>query len=59
MARRKRSKETLELEPPWAEYRKQEQIQQAVDPVRLKAERERCRQLLDGSISWAELLGER
>ena len=59
MARRKRSKETLELEPPWAEYRKQEQIQQAVDPVRLKAERDRCCQLLDGTISWQELLGQK
>ena len=59
MAKRKRNKATLELEPPWAEYRKQEQLQQAIDPVRLRAERERCQQLLDGSISWEELLGQR
>ena len=59
VSKRKRNRETLELEPPWAEYRKQEQLQQAVDPVRLKAERDRCSQLLDGSISWTELLGER
>ena len=59
MAKRKRNKATLELEPPWAEYRKQQRIQEAVDPVRLKAERDRCRQLLDGSISWDELLGRR
>ena len=59
MAKRKRNKATLELEPPWAEYRKQQRIQEAVDPVRLKAERDRCRQLLDGSISWAELLGRK
>ena len=59
VTKRRRNKATLELEPPWSGYREQERIQQAVDPVRLRAERDRCRQLLDGTISWADLLGQK
>ena len=44
---------------PWTQLREQDRILEAVDPVRLRAERDRCRQLLDGVISWSDLLGEK
>ena len=49
----------LSCRRPWEGLRKQDRILEAVDPVSLRAERDRCRQLLDGVISWSELLGER
>ena len=59
MGKRRRNKQTQELEAPWSQYRAQSKLQEAVDLVRLRAERDRCRQLLDGVISWSELFGER
>ena len=59
MFKRRRNKQVQEPEAPWSQYRSQSKLQEAVDPVRLRAERDRCRQLLDGVLSWSDLLGEK
>jgi hypothetical protein len=57
--RARRNKETAELEPPWAEIRRQ---WEATDPAEKKAAELRAQQLISGgwgSVTWVDLLGER
>ena len=57
--RARRNKVTQELEPPWANIRRQ---WAASDPVEVDKAQQRAKQLIEGgygAVSWTDLLGER
>ena len=57
--RARRNKVTQELEPPWANIRRQ---WVASDPVEVDKAQQRAKQLIEGgygAVSWTDLLGER
>ena len=57
--RARRNKVTQELEPPWANIRRQ---WAASDPVEVDKAQRRAKQLIEGgygAVSWPDLLGER
>ena len=64
MARRKAKADPLEQEDkhcraPWTQLREQDKLLQRHPPQVVARQRRRCRQWLEGELSWSEVLGER